>query len=172
MTSRYVLFAAVYPTDRQAIDGLRVLSAAGRDEVAGPGLLHRDAHGRTTLQEVGGSLLLRGAGVGLAVGLAAGLGTQAMWATGAVGAVIGAVVGHRDRSLETRELDWILGERVPPGGYAVVAVAAQELAERLVRQFDLALSVRVLPIRGSRLSTLARTLARGNAEVTRALDAR
>lgn len=170
MRRRYVLFAAVYGSGPPALDGLRVMTSAGREEVAGTGLLHRDESGRTTLQRTSGSTVLRAALVGLAVGLAAGLGTRLMWATGLIGAVVGAVVGHRDRSTEDRELDELVGVHVPAGGYAVVALAEQDLAQRLARQFDLAQAICMMPIAGQRMAQLARRMAIGNADVTRALD--
>jgi hypothetical protein len=172
MSRRFVLFAAVYASGAQAVDGLRVLTAANKEEVAGPGLLHRDEVGRTDLQSAGGSTILRAALVGLAVGLAAGLGTQLMWVTGLIGATVGAMVGYDDRATEVRELGSLLGEIVPPGGYAIVAIAAQDLAARLSHQFDLALDTRAIPISGRRMSELARLLARGNSSVTSALDER
>ena len=172
MRRRYVLFAAVYRSDALALDGLRVLTAAGRGEVAGTGLMHRDENGRTTLQRTSGSSVLRAALVGLAVGFAAGLGTRLMWATALIGAVIGCVVGYSDRTTEDRELDSLVGELVPSGGYAVVAVAEQGLAGRLSQQFDLAQAIRTIPISGRRMSELARRMASGNPEVLRALDGR
>jgi hypothetical protein len=172
MTRPFVLFAAVYDSGTQAVDGLRVLTSASRDEVAGPGLLHRDEIGRTDLQSASGSTILRATLVGLAVGLAAGLGTQLMWVTGLIGASVGALVGYDDRATEVREIGSLLSEAVPPGGYAVVAIAAQDLAARLSQQFDLALDTRVIPISGRRMSELARRLARGNSSVTSALDER
>lgn len=170
MRRRYVLFAAVYRSGPLALDGLRVLTSAGREEVAGPSLLHRDEHGRTTLERPSGSTVLRAALVGLVVGLAAGLGTRLMWATALIGAVVGAVVGYHDRTTEDRELDVLVGVHVPPGGYAIVALAEQDLARRLSRQFDLAQAICMMPIAGQRMSELARRMAMGNADVTRALD--
>ena len=97
MSRRYVLFAAAYESGPPALDGLRVLSSAGREDVAGAGLLHRDEHGRTTLERTSGSTVLRALLVGLVVGLAAGLGTTLMWVTALIGAAVGALVGHNDQ---------------------------------------------------------------------------
>lgn len=170
MSRRYVLFAAVYESGPPALDGLRVMTAAGRSQVAGTGLLHRDVSGRTTLERTNGSKVVRAGLVGLVVGFAAGLGTRQMWATALIGAVIGAVVGYRDRTMEDRELHSLVGVHVPVGGYAVVALAEQDLAQRLSQQFDLALAICVMPISGPRMSELAHRMAIGNADVTRALD--
>jgi hypothetical protein len=170
MSSRYVLFAAVYGSGPAALDGLRVLSSAGRQEVAGSGLLRRDTAGRTTLERTSGSTVLRAALLGLVVGLAAGLGTVLMWVSALIGAAIGALVGYNDRTTEVRELGSLVGELVPAGGCAVVAVAEQGLAGRLSQQFDLAQAIRVIPISGRRMSELARRMASGNPDVLRALD--
>lgn len=170
MSRRFVLFAAVYRSGPLALDGLRVLSAAGREQVAGPSLLHRDELGRTTLERPSGSTVVRAALVGLLVGLAAGLGTRLMWVTALIGAVTGAVVGYRDRSTEDDELRSLVGVRVPAGGYAVVALTEQDLARRLSQQFDLAVETCMIPIAGRRMSELAHRMAIGNADVTRALD--
>lgn len=170
MSRRYVLFAAVYRSGPMALDGLRVLTSAGREEVAGPSLLHRDEDGRTTLERPSGSTVVRAALVGLVVGLAAGLGTSLMWVTALIGAVTGAVVGYRDRSTEDHELRRLVGVHVPAGGYAVVALTEQDLAGRLCQQLDLALETCMIPIAGRRMSELARRMAIGNADVTRALD--
>lgn len=170
MSRRYVLFAAVYGSDALAIDGLRVLTCASRAEVAGTGLMHRDESGRTTLQRTAGSTVLRATLVGLVVGFAAGLGTRLMWATALIGAVIGCVVGYSDRTTEDRELGSLVGELVPSGGWAIVALAEQDLAGRLSQQFELAQAIRMIPISGRRMSELARRMASGNPEVLRALD--
>ncbi|MCU0299984.1 MAG: hypothetical protein MUF35_00080 [Candidatus Nanopelagicales bacterium] len=172
MSRRYVLFAAVYGSDAQALDGLRVLCAADRAQVAGPGLLHRDPYGRTSLQKATGSTVLRAAAVGMVVGFVAGLGTVLMWATALIGAIAGALIGHRDRQTEARELGELVGVLVPAGGCAVVAVAERDLADRLTHQFDLAEATRTLPIAGRRMAELARRVASGNREVIRALDGR
>jgi hypothetical protein len=167
---RFVVFAAVYGSTAMALDGLRVLSSARREEVAGAGLLRRGDDGRISLQRASGSTVLRAALVGLVIGFAAGLGTRLMWATALIGAVIGSVVGYRDRTTEDRQLGSLVGEMVPQGGCAVVALADRALAERLAFQFDLAQATRMIPISGPRLSELARRMASGNAEVLRALD--
>ncbi len=170
MSTRFVLFTAVYRSGTQALDGLRVLTSAGKDEIAGPGLLLRDESGRTTVQRAGGSPVARAALVGLVVGLAVGLGSSVMWATGLIGAGLASIMGYSDRATEVRELGSVVGQFVPPGGYAIVAITAQGLAQRLSEQFDLAQETHVIPIAGRRMSELARILARGNAQVTRALD--
>jgi len=123
---RYVLFAAVYASAAQAIDGLRVLAAMNRDQVAGTSLLHHQADGRTTVQSAGQSPTLRAVLLGGIVGMAAGLGSQAMWATTAIGAVLGALVGYADRSLESRELGSLVGTLVPRGCYATILLKALE----------------------------------------------
>lgn len=170
MTHQYVLFAAVYGSAQLALDGLRVLTAEKPAEVAGTGLLHREEDGRTTLQRAIGSTITRAALVGLVVGLAVGLGSPLMWVTALIGAAMGAIVGYQDRVTEVRELASLVGEIVPPGSYAVVAVAEHSLASRLSRQFDLAQQTRMIPIVGRRMGDLARLLARGNPDVTRGLD--
>ncbi|HYN55962.1 MAG TPA: hypothetical protein VES03_02075 [Motilibacterales bacterium] len=170
MSRRYVLFAAVYGSGPLALDGLRVLSSAGRENVAGCGLMRRDEDGRTTLEGTGGSAIMRAALLGLVVGFAAGLGTVLMWFTALIGAAIGALVGYHDRKTEARELRSLVGELVPKGGCAIVAVAEQGLAARLSHQFDLAQATRMIPISGRRMSELARRMASGNSEVLRALD--
>lgn len=170
MIRSYVLFAAAYSSGPLALDGLRVLNGAGREQVAGVGLLHRDDSGRTSRQVASGSTVLRSALVGLVVGFAAGLGTRLMWATALIGMVAGGVVGRRDRITEERELAHLVGGLVPMGGYAVVALAEQDLARRLSQQFDLAQAIRMIPISGRRMSELARRMASGNSEVMRALD--
>ena len=170
MSRRYVLFAAVYGSGSLAFEGLRVLSSADREEVAGSGLLHLHEDGRTTLERTSGSTIVRAALVGLVVGLAAGLGTRLMWTTALIGAVVGALVGYDDRTTEVRELRSLLGGLVPAGGCAIVALTEQDLARRLSQQFDLAQATRLIPISGRRISELARRMASGNPEVLRALD--
>jgi hypothetical protein len=170
MSRRFVLFAAAYASGPLALDGLRVLSSADRADVAGTGLLHHDEHGRTTLERTGGSTVLRALLVGLVVGFAAGLGTGLMWVTALIGAVVGALVGYHDRTTEARELGSLVGELVPAGGFAVVALAEQSLAGRLTQQFDLAQAIRTIPISGRRMSELARRMASGNRDVLAALD--
>lgn len=170
MSSRHVLFAAAYGSGPGAIDALRVLAGADRTVVAGAGLLHRRDDGRTTLQRAAGSTVARAIATGAVIGLAVGLGSPFMWATALIGAGMGWFVGHQDRSTEVRELDALVGELIPPGGYAVVALAERSTACRLTRQLDLAEQTRSIPIAGPRLRVLARLLARGNADITSMVD--
>ena len=112
---------------------------------------------------------MRAALVGLVVGLAAGLGTRLMWATALIGAVSGRGRLQRPDHGGPRAGS-LVGELVPAGGCAIVALAEQDLARRLSQQFDLAQATRMIPISGRRMSELARRMASGNRDVLRALD--
>lgn len=167
-----MIFAAVYRSAENAIDGVRVLAEAAADEVARPSLMRREAGGRLILQETGLDPVLRAGLVGAIIGFATGMGSRVMWATMLIGALIGVLSGMSDRSLMIRELGALMAAQMPPGTYGVVAVADQDVASRLPEQLELAESTRVLPIASRGVAELARCLAAGNRRVTHALDGR
>lgn len=173
MASRYVLFSAVYGSNADAVIDLHrfVARPAGDHAVAGPGILHRDARGRISLDRAGGATLTYSAVTGTAVGFAIGPGTPSIWGSALVGLVIGVLVGHRDRGREVAALSRLLGERFPPGAHAIIAVVAEGWAVRLPGQLDLALATMTFPIDAPDRAVLAKSLARGNTVVTEALDA-
>lgn len=177
MAARYVLFSAVYGSNADAVLDLHTVvrgaardRAAGDHAVAGPGILHRDRQGRLSLDKAGGATVTYSAVTGMAVGFAIGPGTPSLWGSALVGLVIGGLVGYRDRGREVRALSALLGERMPPGAHAIVAVVAEGFAARLPGQLDLALATMMFPIDAPERAVLAKSLARGNTVVTEALD--
>jgi len=123
---RVDLLVAAYPADlREAERDFDALTAAVKDKrVATEGmiLVWRDQDGTVTVSQTGDQLgrkgMTWGAGVGLVVGLFSPPLLGAVVAGGALGAGLGKLVKHR----EDTGIERHIGEKLPPGGAAIIAV--------------------------------------------------
>lgn len=172
MPGPYQLLVGVYDAPADAVDDLRVLSQPGpvREAVAGAGLLHRWPHG-AVLEQGGGGTLAFGAGTGAAAGVVAGVVLSVPLVAAAAGALVGAAVGHRISRREVTTLDASLGDAVPVGATAVVAVVPEARAGVVAAALGRARKVTGRVLDEGPLTQAAKGLVRGNPEATDALDA-
>ena len=171
-TARYALAVGVYADSEEAASDLRAITAPETfgDVVGGAGILRRDWRGSALNQGSGGTLAY-GIGTGAAAGIVAGVVFGGPLVGAVVGAVVGGVIGRR---MGRREIDGLVaavGDTVPVGGTAVIAVVVEEQlpAVRAAMTQALRTSGRVLD--QGPLTTYARSLVRGNPTVMDALDA-
>lgn len=170
-SDEYVLVVALYADPDEALADLREVTAPGAFDraVAGSGILHRDWR-RPMLQQGSGGTLSYGIGTGAAVGIVIGVFLTMPLVGAAVGAVIGGLAGRRVSLREVDGLVSLLGDAVPVGSTALLAVVKEE---RLV-EFRAALpralrsSGRVLD--DGRLTSCVRAFVRGNPEALEALE--
>jgi uncharacterized membrane protein len=128
-----VLYAATY-ADR---DGARadfddLKAAEGPDLVVAAAIvMSRDANGRVDVLESGDGDTATGAMLGGGAGLVIGLFAPPLLASTAIGAGIGALLGHLTKKHEEKELGVELDEYFPASSSAVVAVVDDVYLDRL-----------------------------------------
>lgn len=159
----YVLCVAVYATPEEA--GLDLRDLTGPDgfaeDVSGAGILRRGPD-RATLQQSGGGTLGYGIGTGAAMGIVAGAMLGYPLVVGAIGAVVGGFVGQRVRTQEVGALVGVLGDAIPVGATALVAVVRAEPWPVLRGTLGRALRITGWPLDDGPLVPFARSLVRGN----------
>ena len=165
--SEHVLCVAIYASVEEAGLDLRELTGPSgfAESVGGSGLLHRGT-GRVTLQQAGGGTLGYGIGTGAAVGIVAGVILGYPLVVGGIGAVVGGIIGYRNRTREVDGLVRVLDDAIPVGATALVAVVRAEAWPVLRGTLDRALRVSGWPLDDGPLVPFARSLVRGNPTAT------
>jgi hypothetical protein len=167
----YALLVARYRDPQDALADLRWLTGPGPlgASVAGAAILDRYGP-RPALQQGGGGTLAYSIGTGAAAGIVAGVVVSLPLVGAAAGAAVGALVGRRMGRQEVETLVQLLDDAVPPGSAGLLAVV-DEAALPLVRgALDRAQRVTARVLDEGPLTTVARSLVRGNPEVTEVLD--
>ena len=128
-----VLYAATYADGDSARADFDDLKAAeGSDLVVDAAIvMSRDADGRVDVLEVGDGDTAAGAILGGGVGVVVGLFAPPLLAATAIGAGIGALLGHLTKKHEEKELGVELDEYFPANSSAVVAVVDVVYLDRL-----------------------------------------
>jgi uncharacterized membrane protein len=167
----YVMLVATYPDPEQALLDLREITGPGplAAAVAGAGILDRTG-ARSVLQQAGGGTLAYGIGTGAAAGIVAGVVLALPLVGAAAGAAIGAMVGRRMGRREVEDLVALLGDVVTAGTAGLLAVVDEESLDLVRGALDRAQRSTGRVLDDGRLTTLARSLVRGNPEATEALD--
>ena len=128
-----VLYVAAYSdaaSARQDFDALKALQ--GPDlEIAGAVVMNRDADGDVDVLAVGDGTVAGGAWLGGGVGLVVGLFAPPLLASTAIGAGIGALLGHFTKKHEEKELGVDLDEYLPPDSSAVAVVVDDKYLDRV-----------------------------------------
>ncbi len=128
-----VLYAATYADGDSARADFESLKAAeGADlVVVGAIVMSRDADGNVDVLEAGDGDTAAGAMLGGSVGLVVGLFAPPLLAATAIGAGIGALLGHLTKKHEEKELGVELDEYFPANSSAVVAVVDDVYLDRV-----------------------------------------
>ena len=100
-------------------------------EVVGAVVMSRDADGKVDVLEVGDESVAAGAWIGGGIGLVVGLFAPPLLASTAIGAGIGALLGHFTKKHEEKELGADLDEYFPPNSSAVVVVVDDKYLDRV-----------------------------------------
>jgi uncharacterized membrane protein len=129
-----VLVVGTYADAGAATDDFNTLKAAqdaGEYQVVGAVVMSRDASGKVDVKEHGDERTAGGAVLGGTAGLVVGLFAPPLLAATAIGAGIGALLGHLSKRHAEKELGVDLEEYLPPGSSAVVAVVDDVYADKV-----------------------------------------
>ena len=127
------LYVAAYSdadTAKQDFEALK--SAEGDDlKIEGAVVMSRDADGKVDVLEQGDGDTASGAVIGGGIGFVVGLFAPPLLAATAIGAGIGAVLGHLTKRHEEKELGAELDEYFPPNSSAVVVIIDDKYLDRV-----------------------------------------
>lgn len=128
-----ILYVAAYAESDVAAEDFETLKALeGNDlDIVGAVVMNRDADGKVDVLEVGDGDVEAGAWVGGGVGLVVGLFAPPLLISTAIGAGIGAVLGHFTKKHEERELGVDVGEYLPPDSSAVAVIVENRYLDRV-----------------------------------------
>jgi uncharacterized membrane protein len=130
-----VLVVGTYSVTGAAADDFKALKAgeeAGEYQVVGAVVMNCAADGKVEVQEKDGGVHVAGGAVlGGTAGLVVGLFAPPLLGAMAVGAGIGAVAGKLSKRHEEKKMGVELGEYLPPGSSAVVAVVDDQWADKV-----------------------------------------
>ncbi len=128
-----VLYAATYPDATSARDDFDALKAAEGYEldIVGAVVMSRGADGKVDVLEAGDGDTASGAVIGGSIGLVVGLFAPPLLASTAIGAGIGALLGHLTKRHEEKELGVELDEYFPPSSSAVAVVIDDRYLDRV-----------------------------------------
>jgi uncharacterized membrane protein len=128
-----MLYVASYgdaTSAQQDFDGLK--AAEGDDfKIEGAVVMSRDADGNVDVLEHGDEDTATGAWIGGGIGLVVGLFAPPLLLSTAIGAGIGALLGHFTKKHEEKELGVDLDEYFPPNSSAVVVVVDDKYLDRV-----------------------------------------
>jgi len=129
-----VLVVGSYADAGAATDDFNTLKAGqdtGEYKVVGAVVMNRDASGNVDVKEHGDKRTGGGAVLGGTAGLVVGLFAPPLLAATAIGAGIGALLGHLSKRHAEKQLGVDLEEYLPPGSSAVVAVVDDTYADKV-----------------------------------------
>lgn len=167
----YALVVALYADAEEAVADLRDLKAnGGLDQVvAGSGILYRDWR-RSMLHQGSGGTLAYGIGTGAAGGIVAGVFLGLPLVGAVVGAAVGGVVGLRVSRREVDGLVGLLGDAVPVGATALLAVVDESRLAEVRSSLDRALRTSGRVLDDGPLTSHVRAFVRGNPQALEILD--
>ena len=127
------LYVAAYSDATSAKADFQSLKDAEGDdmEIVGAVVMSRDADGKVDVLEKGDGDTASGAVIGGGIGFVVGLFAPPLLAATAVGAGIGALLGHLTKKHEEKELGADLDEYFPPNSSAVVVVVDNKYLDRV-----------------------------------------
>jgi uncharacterized membrane protein len=127
------LYVAAYSDSTSAQHDFDALRAAEGDdfEVKGAVVMSRDADGKVDVLEVCDGEVKSGAVIGGGIGLVVGLFAPALLASTAIGAGIGALLGHFSKKHDEEQLSVELDEYFPADSSAVAVVVQNRYLDRV-----------------------------------------
>ena len=133
-------------------------------------VMSRDADGNVDVLEKGDETVATGAVIGGGIGLVVGLFAPPLLAATAIGAGIGALLGHFTKKHEEKELGVELDDYFPPNSSAVVVVIDNKYLDRV--QAALANSTKQVSkaIDSDDYDSIQKALSDSDDEVTKTVD--
>ena len=127
------LYVAAYSDATSAQADFEALKNAEGDDlkVEAAVVMSRDADGKVDVLEEGDGTTGGGAVIGGSLGFVVGLFAPPLLAATAIGAGIGAVLGHLTKKHEEKELGAELDEYFPPSSSAVVVIVDDKYLDRV-----------------------------------------
>jgi len=127
------LYVASYSDASSAKEDFEALKAADGDDlqIVGAVVMSRDADGKVDVLEVGDQNVNEGAWIGGGLGLLVGLFAPPLLASTAIGAGLGALLGHFTKKHEEKELGVELDEYFPANSSAVVVIIDDKYLDRV-----------------------------------------
>ena len=127
------LYVAAYSDGDTAKQDFETLKAAEGDDfkIAAAVVMSRNADGKVDVLEQGDEATASGAVIGGGLGFVVGLFAPPLLAATAIGAGIGAVLGHLTKRHEEKELGVELDEYFPPDSSAVVVIVDDKYLDRV-----------------------------------------
>jgi uncharacterized membrane protein len=167
-----ILYVAAYSdaaSAKQDFDSLK--DAEGDDlEVEAAVVMSRDADGKVDVLEKGDGTVGAGAVMGGGVGLVVGLFAPPLLAATAIGAGIGAVLGHLTKKHQEKELGVELEEYLPPNSSAVVVVIDDKYLDGVEKALGKAAKRVNKAIDSGDYHKLQKALAKSDDEIGDAVD--
>lgn len=132
------LYVAAYSDADSANKDFQSLKDAEGDDlkILGAVVMSRDADGNVDVLSQGGGETGAGAVIGGGIGLVVGLFAPPLLAATAIGAGIGALLGHFTKKHEQKELGVEVDEYFPPSSSAVVVVMDNKYLDRVQKSLD------------------------------------
>ncbi len=127
------LYVAAYSDASSAHEDFEALESAEGDDlkIVGAVVMSRDADGKVDVLEKGDGDTGTGAVIGGSLGFVVGLFAPPLLAATAVGAGIGAVLGHLTKKHDEKQLGAELDEYFPPNSSAVVVIVDNKYLDRV-----------------------------------------
>ena len=167
-----VLYVASYADATSAEADFESLKSAEGDEfkIEGAVVMSRDADGKVDVLEHGDGTTATGAWIGGGIGLVVGLFAPPLLISTAIGAGIGALLGHMTKKHEEKELGVDVDEYLPPNSSAVVVVVDDKYLYRV--QTALANSTKRVnkAISQDDYDKLQEALSKSDDEINKAVD--
>jgi uncharacterized membrane protein len=127
------LYVAAYSDATTAKSDFETLKAAEGDDlkIEGAVVMSRDADGKVDVLEKGDEDTASGAVIGGGIGFVVGLFAPPLLAATAIGAGIGALLGHLTKKHEEKKLGAEIDEYFPPNSSAVVVIVDDKYLDRV-----------------------------------------
>ena len=169
-----VLYVAAYSDADTANQDFQALKDAEGDdlEVVGAVVMSRDAVGNVDVLDSGAANedTAAGAWIGGGIGLVVGLFAPPLLLSTAIGAGIGALLGHLSKKHEEKELGVELDDYFPPNSSAVVVVIDNKYLDRVETALDNSSKRINKAISQDDYDTLADAVSKSQDEVDKAVD--
>ena len=166
------LYVATYADSASANEDFAALKAAESADlrVLSAVVMSRDADGQVDVLSKGDGITGGGAVLGGGVGLVVGLFAPPLLAATAVGAGIGALLGHLTKKHAEKELGVELEEYLPPNSSAVVVVIDDVYLDRVEAALAKAVKRTSKAIDSGDYDKLEKALAKSDDQVSKAVE--